>query len=181
MCGNYIRETPAAHSRMIGMVTILLILGGLLALPLIALGLPGTWIYLALVGLWKLFDDSAAISWTVFLIAFAIACIAELVEFTLASRYAMKYGGSRRAGWGAIIGGVIGAIVGVPVPVVGSIIGSFAGAFIGALVAEFSVNRRHVEAGRVAWGALVGRFMAMGVKVALTLAITVMLIASAWR
>ena len=181
MCGNYTRETPPAPRRMIGMVTILLIVGGLLALPLIALGLPGTWIYLALVGLWKIFDESAAISWTVFLIAFAIACLAELVEFTLASRYAVKYGGSRRAGWGAIVGGIIGAIVGVPVPLVGSIIGSFAGAFTGALLAEFSVSRRHVDAGRVAWGALVGRFMAMGVKVALTVAIMVMLVASGWR
>ncbi len=163
------------------MLTILLVLGGLLALPLIALGLPGTWIYLALVGIWKLFDESAAISWTVFLIAFAIACAAEAVEFGLSSRYATRYGGSRRAGWGAIIGGIIGAVVGVPVPLIGSIIGSFAGAFIGALVAEFSVSRHHAVAGRAAWGALVGRFLAMGVKVALTLAIMVMLIASGWR
>jgi uncharacterized protein YqgC (DUF456 family) len=157
------------------MLTLLLILGGLLALPLIALGLPGTWIYLAVVGLWKIFHDALPISWTVILIAFVIATIAEVIEFTLAARYTSRYGGSRRAGWGAIIGGVIGAVVGVPVPVVGSIIGSFAGAFIGALAAEYSVHQRHADAGRVAWGALVGRVMAIAVKVSLTFVIMVLL------
>jgi uncharacterized protein YqgC (DUF456 family) len=157
------------------MTTVLLIIGGLLALPLIALGLPGTWIYLAIIGLWKTFHDALPVSWTVILIAFAIAAIAEVIEFTLAARYTTKYGGSRRAGWGAIAGGVIGAIVGVPVPIVGSVIGSFAGAFIGAMAAEYSVHQRHGDAGRVAWGALVGRVMAIAVKVSLTFVIMVIL------
>lgn len=157
------------------MLTILLIIGGLLALPLIAVGLPGTWIYLAVIGLWKTFDDTLPISWTVILVAFVIAAIAEFIEFTLAARYTTKYGGSRRAGWGAIVGGIIGAVVGVPIPVIGSAIGSFAGAFAGALVAEYSVRSEHAHAGRVAWGALVGRVVAVAVKVSLTFVIMIIL------
>jgi uncharacterized protein YqgC (DUF456 family) len=162
-----------------GMTILLIILGGLVALPLTALGLPGLWAYLAAVGLWKLANDAAPISWTVILIAFAVATVAEVIEFTLASRYATKYGGSRRAGWGAIIGGIAGALVGVPIPVVGSVIGSFVGAFAGAMVAELSVHGRHRDAGRAAYGALVGRVLAMAVKVALTVVVMGVLLVGA--
>jgi uncharacterized protein YqgC (DUF456 family) len=160
-------------------MTLLLILIAVVSLPLTAVGLPGNWILIAAVGLWKSFDESASVSWTAILIAFALALVAELIEFGLASRYTSKYGGSKRAGWGALIGGIAGAIVGVPVPVIGSIIGSFTGAFLGALVAEYSVHQRHDDAGRVAWGALVGRVIATGVKVGIGVMIAVILVGSA--
>ncbi len=159
---------------------ILLILVAVVSLPLTALGLPGNWILIAGVGLWKSFDETASVSWTAILIAFTLALIAEAIEFGLASRYTSKYGGPRRAGWGALIGGIAGAIVGVPVPIIGSVIGSFAGAFLGALVAEYSVHQRHEDAGRVAWGALVGRVIATGVKVGIGVMIAVILIVSAF-
>lgn len=163
-----------------GLMTIaLLFLGGLIALPLTAVGLPGMWAYLAVVGLWKIFNDAAPISWTVILVAFAFAAVAEAIEWVLASVYTTKYGGSSRAGWGAIIGGIVGAVVGVPVPVVGSVIGSFAGAFVGALVAEYSVNLHRGDAGRVAWAALMGRVVAIGIKVAVTFGIMILLVFSA--
>jgi uncharacterized protein len=160
------------------MALVLLLIGALVALPLTALGLPGNWLLIAGVGLWKSFDASAGISWTAILIAFALAAIAEVIEFGLAARYTAKYGGSIRAGWGALVGGVVGAIVGVPVPVIGSVIGSFAGAFLGALVAEYSLRARHADAGRVAWGALVGRVIASGIKMAIGIVLSVVLIAS---
>ncbi len=167
-------------SYLIPVIILLLILGGLIALPLVALGLPGTWAYMAAVGLWKLTTESPQISWTVILTAFGLAALAEGVEWVLASRYTTKYGGSSRAGWGAIIGGIVGAIVGVPVPVIGSVIGSFAGAFVGALVGEYSVRREHMHAGRVAWGAVIGRGMAVAVKVGLMLAIMILLVVAAF-
>ncbi len=152
-----------------------------LCLPLTAVGLPGSWLLLAGVGLWKTFEPSSTLSWTGILIAFALATIAELIEFGLASRYTTKYGGSRRAGWGALIGGIAGAIVGVPIPIIGSIVGSFAGAFVGALVAEYSHRQEGAQAGRVAWGALVGRVFATGAKVALAVVISVILVLDALR
>ncbi len=157
------------------MTILLIVLGGLVALPLVAVGLPGLWMYLATVGLWKIFNEAAPISWTVILVAFALATMAEVVEFTLASRYTTKYGGSRRAGWGAIVGGIAGAIVGVPIPVIGSVIGSFAGAFAGALIGELSVHGRHRDAGRAAYGALVGKVLAVAMKVAVTVVVMIVL------
>lgn len=158
---------------------ILLIIGALVSLPLTAVGLPGIWAFLAGAGLWKSFDPGATVSWGAILVAMILALIAEGLEWVLATRYTTKYGGSRRAGWGALLGGIVGAVVGVPIPVVGSIVGSFAGAFLGALAMEYSVHGEHARAGRVAWGALIGRVVASGMKVGLGVVIAVIVIVSA--
>ena len=157
----------------------LLILNGLLSLPLTAVGLPGTWAFLAGAGLWKSIDPSVSVSWGAIVAGVVLAFVAELFEWGLASRYTTKYGGSRRAGWGALVGGIVGAIVGVPIPVVGSIVGSFAGAFVGALALEYSKHGEHDRAGRVAWGALIGRVVATGMKVGLGVVVVVVVVASA--
>ena len=43
-----------------------------------------------------------------------------LVLAWIGFHFARRYGGSKRAGWGALAGGLIGAVVGVPVPIIGS-------------------------------------------------------------
>lgn len=158
---------------------ILLAVGALVSLPLTAVGLPGTWAFLAGVGIWKSVDPTASVSWTAMLVGVALALVAEALEWMLATRYASKYGGSRRAGWGALLGGLVGAVVGVPIPVVGSIVGSFAGAFLGALAMEYTVHGEHELAGRVAWGALIGRVLAAGAKVGIGVVVAVIVVVSA--
>lgn len=109
-----------------------------------------------------------------------LVVVAEVLEFTISARYTRKYGGSRRASWGAVIGGLVGAVVGIPVPVVGSLIGAFAGAFLGALVAELSVARGERGAPvRVATGALVGRVVAAAAKVGIGVVVAVLVMAAA--
>jgi len=150
----------------------------ILSLFIIPLGLPGTWVMLAAgVGYSILVPNS--IGWFTMVAVTVIAIIAEIFEFTLAGKYAVKYGGSRRASWGAIIGGTIGAIVGVPVPIIGPIIGAFAGSFIGALVAEYSRGSGAQVSTRVAWGALIGRAVASAMKVGAGVVIAVWLIIAA--
>lgn len=149
-----------------------------LSLFIIPLGLPGTWVMLAAgVGYSLLVPGS--ISWFTLVMVTIIAVVAEIFEFTLTGTYAKKYGGSRRASWGAIIGGTIGAFVGVPVPIIGSIIGAFAGAFLGALVAEYSRGSGAQASTRVATGALIGRAVAAALKVAAGLVIAAWLLWSA--
>ena len=160
------------------MALVFLILGALASLPLTAVGLPGSWMFLAGVSLWKSLVPAAPVSWLAVGIAFALVALGEALEWGLSTRYTQKYGGSRRAGWGALIGGLVGAVVGVPIPVLGSIIGSFVGAFLGALVAEYSVHQGGERAGRVAWGALIGRVVAAGAKVALAVVMAVVIVAS---
>ena len=108
-----------------------------------------------------------------------LGIVAEVLEFTIAGRYTKQYGGSRRAGWGAILGGFVGAFVGIPIPIVGSVIGGFLGAFAGALVAEWSRRDASGSPVRVATGALIGRAVGAAIKCAFGLVIAVCLVIAA--
>jgi uncharacterized protein YqgC (DUF456 family) len=110
---------------------------------------------------------------TVLIIAIvvAIAVLGEVIESWLGFRYAKRYGGSTRSGWGALIGGVVGAVIGVPIAIVGSVIGAFIGSFVGAALFEYSHSRQAGVATRAGWGAVVGRAAAAAMKIALGLVI----------
>ena len=150
-----------------------------LSLILIPLGLPGTWIMVAAaLGYWILVPTGGVGMVTVIGTGL-LALFGEIIEFSLSGRYARKYGGSRRAGWGAIIGGIVGAFVGVPVPIVGPVIGGFLGSFAGALVAELSRGSGGGAATRVAWGALIGRVTAAAAKVAIGIVMIVWIVIAA--
>jgi uncharacterized protein YqgC (DUF456 family) len=152
----------------------------LLALFLIPLGLPGTWIMVGAAIGYDALVKGDPIGWVTIVATAVLALVAEIFEFSLSARYTRKYGGSRRAGWGAIIGGIVGAIVGVPVPIIGSVIGAFVGSFAGALVAEYT--RRDATAGtatRVATGALIGRVVAAAMKTGIGMVIAAWLVTAA--
>ncbi len=152
----------------------------LVGLALVPLGLPGLWVMLAATfGYWLAVPTGSVGGLTVVVVG-AMVVAAEVVEFTVAGRFARQYGGSRRASWGAIIGGVVGAMIGVPVPIVGSLVGAFAGAFAGALAAELTVPReRRGDPVQVATGALIGRAAAAAFKVGFGVAITAWVTAAA--
>ena len=160
----------------------LLLLGAVMVISLflIPLGLPGTWLMIAAAIGYNALLGGEPIGWLTIGAMVVLATIAEVFEFTLSVRYTKKYGGSRRAGWGAIIGGIAGAIIGVPVPIIGSIIGAFAGSFLGALVAEYTRKTDAGAATRVATGALLGRVVAAAMKTAVGCIIAVWLMLAAW-
>jgi len=137
----------------------------ILSLILIVLGLPGLWIMVASAVTYNLVVPGDPIGWFTLVAVGVLALVAELLEFSLTGRYARKYGGSRRAGWGAILGGIVGAMVGVPVPIVGPIIGAFVGSFLGALIAELTSGSSAGDATRVAKGALIGRVVSTALKI----------------
>lgn len=163
-------------------MTVLVVLAVALfaALLLVPLGLPGLWV---MVGVALLADVSGVgvdFGLGVIVGVTALALAAEVIEFGLGGRIARRYGGSRRAEWGAIAGGLAGAMIGVPVPLIGPMIGAFVGAFAGALVAELSLRRGARAATRVATGALVGRALAVVVKTGIGAAMAVWLLWAAW-
>jgi uncharacterized protein len=137
------------------------VLAGLVMIPL---GLPGIWLMVLAGVTHHALVSPPTIGWLTLALVAAIALAAEWMEFTVAGRYTARYGGSRRASWGAIAGGLVGAFVGIPIPVIGSVIGAFAGAFLGALIGEYSVARDHGAATRAATGALIGRAVATALK-----------------
>ena len=154
---------------------------GIVGLLLIPFGLPGLWVmvlgYIAFGWLTQFRSESVATIGTVLALAFA----GELIENWLGFRFARRYGGSRRAGWGALLGGLVGAVVGVPVPVVGSVIGAFVGSFGGAAVFEYAYSRRADVAVGAGWGAVLGRVAAAAAKIALGLVIGVISLVAALR
>jgi uncharacterized protein len=144
----------------------------LLSFVMIPFGLPGLWIMVGAALAYQLLLPGTV--GMVTLVGTALlALVAEVLEFTLAGRYARKYGGSRRAGWGAIIGSIVGAIVGVPIPILGSIVGGFVGAFVGAFIAERSRGTELAGSSRVATGALIGRVVAAAMKTGIGVVIAV--------
>lgn len=148
------------------------------SLLMVPLGLPGLWVMLGAALLYNVLLPAGGIGWVTLIGCAVLVVIAEVLEFTLGARYTKKYGGSRRAGWGSIIGGIAGAIVGVPVPVIGSVIGAFVGAFAGALVGEFTVPREsRGDLTRVATGAVVGRAVAAALKTGIGVVVVVWILA----
>jgi uncharacterized protein YqgC (DUF456 family) len=160
------------------MALALLALAQVAGLILVPLGLPGTWLQVAAIGAYAWATHWRA-GWWIFALVLAIALVAEAIEFLIGGRYARKYGGSRRAGWGAILGGLVGAFVGIPVPVIGSVIGAFVGAFVGAAVLEMTKNPEWRGAMRVGWGAFIGRIVAAAMKSAASVIIGVIAVLAA--
>jgi uncharacterized protein len=130
------------------MPLLLLIVAGIVGLLLIPLGLPGLWIILLGILGYGWLTDFETLSVGLLVLAIVLAILGEVVEAWLGFRFAHRYGGSRRAGWGALVGGLVGAVVGVPVPIIGSVIGAFVGAFAGAALLEYTLDRRSGAAAR---------------------------------
>jgi uncharacterized protein YqgC (DUF456 family) len=145
---------------------LLLVVSGLAGLVLIPFGLPGLWvILLGILGYgWMTYFRTLSVGFIA--LAIGLALLGEVFETWIGFRYAQRYGGSSRAGWGALLGGLVGAVVGVPVPIVGSVVGGFVGAFVGAALFEYTRQRHSGVAAKAGWGAVLGRAAAAAVKMA---------------
>ncbi len=144
-----------------------------ISLALIPLGLPGLWIMIASAVAYNFLVPTDPISWVTIVGIAILGIAAEWIEFTMSGKYARKYGGSRRAGWGAMVGGMLGAFMGVPIPIVGPVIGAFIGSFVGALLGELSVGSSGGASTRAATGALIGRAIATAMKIGVGSAVAV--------
>ena len=161
------------------MAVTLLILALVAGLVMIPVGLPGLWVMAGAVLVYSYAVPQGEIGMLTIGGVAVAAAVAEGLEYVLGNRYAKQYGGSSRAGWGAIAGGIVGAMVGVPLPVVGSMIGAFAGAFVGAWAAEYLQGKAAHSATRVATGALLGRVVAVAMKIGIGMMIFVWAVAAA--
>lgn len=139
----------------------LAIVGMALCLFLVPLGLPGVWLMIGILTVATALDEVAP--WLLLLLV-GVTGVAELAEYLLVKRTAERYGASRKAFWGAIVGGIVGVVIGVPIPVVGPLLAGLAGTFLGAAAVALWETRALRSAGRIGWGALVGRVLAAGLK-----------------
>ncbi|HEX7243156.1 MAG TPA: DUF456 domain-containing protein [Longimicrobiaceae bacterium] len=154
----------------------LLVLAQLAGILLIPFGLPGIWLQLVSLGAYAWFTGFATVGWVPLVAVLALALVAEAVEFWVGGRFAERYGGGKRAAWGAILGGIAGALVGLPLPVIGSVIGSFLGSFAGAALFELAGRREGgmSPALRSGWGAFLGRLAATAVKSGIAVGVAVL-------
>lgn len=146
------------------------VLGGLILIPL---GLPGLWVMVGGILAYGWLTSFRSVGVVLIAIVLALAFLGEVIDNWIGFRFAKRYGGSSRAGWGALLGGVVGAMVGVPVAIVGSVLGAFLGSFVGAALFEYTVSRRATVATRAGWGAVLGRAAGAAVKIALGVVIAV--------
>lgn len=158
------------------MTALLVAAACLVGLVLIPVGLPGLWLIVGVTLLYSPLTTMVRFGWGTVALVVALALVAEGLEWALGGRYARRYGAGRRGAWGALLGGFAGAVVGVPLPIVGSMIGGFVGAFLGALAGELSAGRDRAAATRAAGGALIGRAVAIGVKLGLGVAMAAWLV-----
>ncbi|WP_019588287.1 DUF456 domain-containing protein [Deinococcus apachensis] len=101
-----------------------------------------------------------------FLLTFAvITFLVSMVDNVASAWGARRYGGSKQAVWGALIGGLVGIFLPF---------GLVVGPLGGALVAELFVVRKPVLEGvRAAWGTLIGLLAGIAAKLVLHLLIGV--------
>jgi uncharacterized protein len=152
-----------------GLIAIVLV--QLLALCMIPLGLPGTWLQVLTVGIvtWQM--DRPLLG---FAIAVGLAVVGEIVE-TLSGQWGTRrFGGSRKAAWGALLGGFAGLFVGTPIPIIGSLVMSFVGTFVGAIAGEMWEHGGVAPELRVGMGALVGRAAGVALKLGIAFVIAVL-------
>jgi len=164
---------------------------GLGCIFLAAMGLPGTWIFLALAMViefcdrWYLGDgETTTFGWFILTVCIFLAALGEFLEF-LAGVLGAKRGGSSKMGmWGALIGGIGGAImgIGIPIPIVGSLMGALIGTFLGALVGELANDSRSDvrDAVAPATGATIGRLLGTLAKIPIAIAVWLALSISAF-
>ena len=117
------------------------------SLFLIPLGLPGVWVMIAILFLGVV---GGLVSPWIFFVLLVLAGFAEFLEFVAVGRMTARYGGTSRTFWGAVVGGLVGALIGT---------------VSGAFLLTWHQTGHTAGSARASWGALLGRAVAIGLKV----------------
>ena len=99
--------------------------------------------------------------WTLLILA-GMAALTYVVEFAASILGVKKFGGSRRAMAGALLGGIVGIFLGIP--------GILLGPFVGAVIGELTLQRSLDQARRAGFGTVVGLAFGVAGKLAIGIA-----------
>ena len=148
----------------------------IIGVALIPFGIAGTFVIVVdalIYGLATGFDKFT-LPFVGLLLGMAVAV--ELIEAVLGAYMAKKFGGSKYAMTGAVVGGILGAIVGTPMaPVVGTLLGGFFGAFTGATLLEWLHTSDFQKSAKVGIGAFFGAVGGKITKIMVALIMVVMI------
>lgn len=106
--------------------------------------------------------------WDTFSVTFLVVMtllmiLVTVLDYIVPMVGANKMGASKLGMWGSVIGMLLGLVFFPPW-------GVFIGAFAGALVGELAMNKEFRDALRAGWGIFLGNMVALGFKLAYTLA-----------
>ncbi len=151
-----------------------------MGLILSALAFSGTWLVLLAALITKLSIGFPTLGT---LLVFALLCIAtEALEALAGFLGVQKRGGSKRAGLAALLGGLLGALIGSAVfPIIGTFLGMLLGSFALAFLTERWRLGYDAPAARIARGAVLARLLVLFVKTALTIGMSLWLLAGLLR
>lgn len=148
------------------------VLLGLGGLALSALSISGTWLVLAAAVIAALLTGSEAFPHGLTLLGMAALCASvEIIEWSAASWGVRRRGGSRAAGWLALLGSITGMILGtllIPIPIAGGLIGMMVGSFTLVYWAEKHRLQQTTQAAHIATGAVLAGISVLLLKVAVT-------------
>jgi uncharacterized protein len=150
---------------------ILLFLGLWFGLLMIPFGLPGTAVILGSTLLFAVATRfHAGVTVNLLILMSILTVVAETADNWLMALGARKYGASRGSIWMSFLGGILGAVVFGPLLVwflgfLGPFLGAFVGAFLSVVLYEYFKTRKNPgEAVRAGWGAVLGRFLGLLLK-----------------
>ena len=95
-----------------------------------------------------------------------LTAIVSVLDYVLPSYMTKKFGGSKAGERGAMAGVLAGFIFGP----IGIIVGPFVGALLGELINDSSDRKRAVRSG---WGSFLSFFVGTGIKLAVSLWLTI--------
>jgi hypothetical protein len=159
-----------------GLGMFLFFLAQLAALLMIPLGLPGTFLQVVAALALVVASNGARMSWPWVGVFLGLALLGELVEFLSGQWGAKRFGGSKKAAWGAVLGGIAGLFFGglVPPPLLGALLVSLIGTFSGAVLGEMLALKNSSPNLRIGFGAVLGRALGVSVKLCIALLIAVL-------
>jgi uncharacterized protein YqgC (DUF456 family) len=147
----------------------LLCLGGLV---LSALSISGGWLVLgAALGAALLTGPGEFPGWPALLGMLAVCAAVDIIEWFAASWGVRRRGGSRAAGWMALLGGIGGMVLGtlfIPIPILGGLVGMMACSFSLVYWTEKRRLQHTTHAAHIATGAVLASLSVLLLKVVAT-------------
>ncbi len=129
-------------------------------LLLVVLGMPGTLVILASTGVYAYSTGFERVTVKLLVVLLVITLAAEGLDLIAGMWGAKKYGSSKKAMLGALMGGAVGSIMLAPVAFgLGAIPGALMGSFGGAFGVAALEKRRMGDAAWVGYGAFLGRLI----------------------
>jgi len=161
----------------VGMIIFwIFLIAGVVVIPF---GIAGTFVIVADALVYALITGFDKITIPFLAVLLGIAVLMEIIEAAFGAVLARKYGGSKWAMAGAVMGGFIGAVLGTPVtPIIGTLLGAFIGAFLGASLLHGVSTGKWDDALTVGLGAFFG---AVSGKVSKIIAAIVMVVMIGFR